>query len=1188
MAASVSSSCCDVISLKALEDEVVDALMSCDLEALSREAAEIGVIPVAVKKSLDSMAPSVPHPRKLRYLLLQAYRQLEVNSKLVESWVKVVVKHGVSKALFGRACKPVAKGEDTMSKAEFCFYEQHVSVLTEILADYGSEWRSMSTWLNLPRGVKKSISARLHMLNDRDCMCEVLEEWILGGHEHAKAPTLGNLKKALGSKTVGLFSEAHELEDNLLKHGVCFKHPASLSITEDGAVDKPEPSTPLIEIISQSVDISVAEEKSTLLEVQAGSTRGGTVSYQWLKDGAPLTDDGGHYLGNTSSILCVYVSTLASAGTYTCTLSESEHQLSSVSQPIVVTVSLPHFKRVLVDKYAQFDVHRDVWPPVGNKTYINLALVKLEGFNKADEYSYSTIQGDIDDIVYKKENIEYDVVFRKHKNGAFVLIEGRPGSGKTTLVHKISRDWAKGKPVLAGTKLLFLVPLRLLSGKGNFTMEDLLKLFYQDSEVAHCVLKRINQTNGEGVCFIFDGLDEYKEKESVVFNLIRKDCLQQAMVIVSSRPSATVSFRLSAYAYVEVVGFLRKQIFEYIENYPFVVNGRATELLSYLTQHPNILHMCYLPVHVAMVSYLHDRMKGNMPHTECGIYTRFTMFTLLRKGPMTGLRSLDDLSGDQRNNFMKICKLAFDMTLSHVQIFSEEELSLCIDIDDPSLGLVTIDHTAGVYGYHNLYSFVHLTFQEYLAAHHMSRLGEQEQSKVLRTYSKEKHMKVVCKFYCGLVSFEEPVGDRFLDIVAGVASFLFPCQCAFEAQQTSICTAVVSLDSCRFFFEGRLTPADATAISYVLSNSTVALRSLTMDGVMDQTPISTYIDILMLCGGLQHLIIEKVQIDDEGAMSIGKVLKQCSQLEELRLKLNWIGDEGAKGLGEGIKYCTSLRILSLGTNQIGDEGAKGLGEDLKRCSQLEELRLEWNHIGDEGAKGLGEGIKYCTSLRILSLGANQIGDEGAKGLGEDLKRCSQLEVLRLHKNRIGDEGAKGLSEGLKQCIQLEELCLYDNLIGNEGAKGLGEGIKYCTSLRILSLGTNQIGDEGAKDLGEGLKQCSQLEVLYLYENQIGDEGAKDLGEGLKQCSQLKELYLDENHIGDEGAKCLGEGIKYCTSLRILSLDTNQIGDEGAKGLGESLKQCCQLEELYLDKNQVGDEGAKGLGKGLKQLQKLLI
>ena len=37
-----------------------------------------------------------------------------------------------------------------------------------------------------------------------------------------------------------------------------------------------------------------------------------------------------------------------------------------------------------------------------------------------------------------------------------LLIEGRPGSGKTTLVHKFSQDWGRGgTKSLEGVKFLF-------------------------------------------------------------------------------------------------------------------------------------------------------------------------------------------------------------------------------------------------------------------------------------------------------------------------------------------------------------------------------------------------------------------------------------------------------------------------------------------------------------------------------------------------------------------------------------------------------------------------------------------------------------------------------------------------------------------------------------------------------------
>ncbi len=43
-----------------------------------------------------------------------------------------------------------------------------------------------------------------------------------------------------------------------------------------------------------------------------------------------------------------------------------------------------------------------------------------------------------------------------------VLIEGRPGSGKTTFVHKITRDWAT-KSGEAIRLLLLVVSLRVLT-----------------------------------------------------------------------------------------------------------------------------------------------------------------------------------------------------------------------------------------------------------------------------------------------------------------------------------------------------------------------------------------------------------------------------------------------------------------------------------------------------------------------------------------------------------------------------------------------------------------------------------------------------------------------------------------------------------------------------------------------------
>ncbi len=49
---------------------------------------------------------------------------------------------------------------------------------------------------------------------------------------------------------------------------------------------------------------------------------------------------------------------------------------------------------------------------------------------------------------------------------------------------------------------------------------------------------------------------------------------------------------------------------------------------EYLEQHPNVLHMCYLPVHAAMICFLSSKLEANIPQTETQIYEQFTIATI--------------------------------------------------------------------------------------------------------------------------------------------------------------------------------------------------------------------------------------------------------------------------------------------------------------------------------------------------------------------------------------------------------------------------------------------------------------------------------------------------------------------------------------------------------------------------------
>ena len=309
---------------------------------------------------------------------------------------------------------------------------------------------------------------------------------------------------------------------------------------------------------------AVAEGKSTLLEVQVGSS--GCESYQWSKDGQPLLD-GADFSGMSSNMLYIDRASKGTEGKYSCCVSNGSETVCS--DEINLMVIYPPEKKHLIKLYSlmKSEVPIDSWPPVGNSTFINLVLIKQSRISRR---YYHTVRGDMDDILESKERVEYEEVFREYREGALVLVEGRPGSGKTTLVHKVTRDWATGRKVLQGAKMVFLITLKLLNfSKKDHSLLEVLEVFYGGEVLRKSVEHDLQECGGEGACFIIDGLDEYRRKEvreSVIYQLIHKKCLPFSLVIVASRPVATNELRKNCSRRVEVIGFTKSQINEMLKH----------------------------------------------------------------------------------------------------------------------------------------------------------------------------------------------------------------------------------------------------------------------------------------------------------------------------------------------------------------------------------------------------------------------------------------------------------------------------------------------------------------------------------------------------------------------------------------------------------------------------------------------
>ena len=793
--------------------------------------------------------------------------------------------------------------------------EDDVADLMEILVGVSYKWEELGIALRLPKAVREECRSGS---NNTLRLENILHRWLTGGHQRATPPTLKNLKQVLASELVGVADVALSLEEKFRESQ---KPSVAMPVAKSPDID------PTLRMICQSLDTKVADGKSTLLEVQVSDSEG--MSYQWKKDGQAISDSLA-YTGTHSAILAISPAIQGTEGKYICHAMKDSEEV--ISKEISLTVNFSPEKKLLIDSYSKDkDVPKDSWPPHVISTFINLVLV-TNSKGVTDDYEYS-IRGNVDDILETKEKIEFKQVFGTYERGALVLVEGRPGSGKTTLVHKVSRDWATSGEILKNGKLVFNFQLRSLANRMTKSLSDLLRLLYPNQNMCDQLVSDIENSNGEGVCFIIDGLDEFHpedETKSVIHQLLYDKYLSAAMIIVASRPVATEKLRSQPHMTrrIEVLGFSQQQIFEYIDKYPFTPNSDASpsQLKAYLNEHHNLLHMCYLPVQVAMICYLYGHEKGAIPRTETKIYEHFTRLIVLRQQRRSNryahLDSLEDLCGDDKKNFSSICHLAFDMTIHRTQTVAQRDTILPPSLgsssnDASSLGLLSIDRPSGLGGEHNTFAFFHLTQQEYLAATHLAEQKEEEQMEMITLHAGETNMLVVWKFYSGMVKLENKVAQiehiiRHAGGMRGGDASVYGVQCAYESQQRVVCDSIVKGSGGKLSYNNStLSLADMTAVGYVISTTSHPVTLLAMAGC--------------------HLH------DDHVRTLLKKIiLNKLKCIEEMRFHGNNIGAEGAVALADGLKSCSNLQYLYLSTNNIGTEGAVALADGLKSCSNLQD------------------------------------------------------------------------------------------------------------------------------------------------------------------------------------------------------------------------------------------------------------
>ena len=390
--------------------------------------------------------------------------------------------------------------------------------------------------------------------------------------------------------------------------------------------------------------------------------------------------------------------------------------------------------------------------------------IKLAVINKKDEQTdeITNIYGLAEEVLSEKGLIALNDILRPDEDGKqvqYVLIDGAPGIGKSTLAWELCQKWEE-LDSFEQYELVVLIRLREKKAQKARYFEDLLPC--NSKMKAKKLLRAIGE--GEGVLIVCDGFDELpqeqRQENSVYIDLLQGKPLQKATVIVTSRPSASAEIwrhcEKKTIRHLEIVGFIETEIEQFAKS---VFSGDIlTSFLSYITSNPHIHGMMYIPLNAVIVAQIyqdHYSATTTFPKTMSQLFDSLTCVLIRRHLASTrqvphnftmpsSLHCMHNISKLPPQVVPKFCKLA---KKAYVGIC--KNMLVFTDFDD-HLGLMNMSTCLNMLGHEKSSMFFHHTLQEYLAALHIANQLSSKLQDSLELQQLLEKKDVIVRFLAGM------------------------------------------------------------------------------------------------------------------------------------------------------------------------------------------------------------------------------------------------------------------------------------------------------------------------------------------------------------------------------------------------------------------------------------------------------
>ena len=753
-------------------------------------------------------------------------------------------------------------------------------------------------------------------------------------------------------------------------------------------------------------------------------------------------------------------------------------------------------------------------------------------------------------------------------------------------------------------------------------------------------------TKGQQLCIVMDGFDEYPsllQRNSFIIDIINGVILPEAIVVITSRPTATVSLHDRVDRRIDILGLPKEEREKYISQTFSNSSDKKDALDKYLKQQPVINGLCFVPLHLAILLYLFQ--QGSLPETLTEMNESFILHTIYRhleRYGQTTSGAVDKLAKVPKpilDIVYNLSELAFKGLQENNLVFTFDEIKEVCPYVDETVGAINgfgllqaVEHypNKGA-GTTTSFNFLHYTMQEYLAALQVSNLPSEQQSSLIEKTFWDGQYNFMWMMFVGIVGIKS---DIFVDFLSkgkvykrksevriadkfrkDKMKLLHVFQCYLEAKENTEMPEVISSlfkDGKVIFNKVKLLPHNVTSLmSFICTKESIQWKTLELQQceigdigmsvlqqfISENTSTLEYVDLSnnnsspwgVYCAIIRHCSVNGLTLcGDHGIEDYASEMKESLQMNTklLSLTLCNIGNNGAVTLAEAIQVNTTLQKIDISSNSISDDGVAAISNSIKfnTSNSLQELNISRNNITNNGIRVLAEVIEINSTLQNIDISKNHISTEGLLHFMEAVKNNCTLQVVNITHNNVTRSGFTSI----KQCIEnlqhpIQIYASWNEIVTRNGK--LLVTSKICTfqeSENIIEeewLFEDYDHDHIVTCLSECLKEDDILLELNMSKNWIIRGRENKITEAIAVNKTLLKLDASLTKMQDES--CISDCLKINKSLKELNMSENEITSNGVKEIATAIRVNTTLEKLDLSHNKISNDGVNFISDGLK-------